>query len=247
MAKKRISLTLAEELVEQVDAEAGSQNANRSQLVEEIVREHFDSKGLDTAVILCGDSDVSGLEEHRGSPVLNHILEHLEDEGFRRVIMLVGRNARIKERFGPQHGALNLEYVEEEKPRGTAAALTNLEDRIERGFAVLNGHVITDVDFREMVELHRDEETVATMALTTVEDPSEYGVARLKGSKILGFVEKPDEGEEPSRLINAGAYILEPEIFDELEEDSLEEVFERLASHSRLAGYIYGGKWRKDF
>jgi NDP-sugar pyrophosphorylase family protein len=82
------------------------------------------------------------------------------------------------------------------------------------------------------------------LALTTVEDPSRYGVARLKGRRILGFEEKPAKGKEPSRLINAGTYIFDPEIFSHLDADSLEEVFEQLASQSSLSGYIYGGKWK---
>jgi len=119
-----------------------------------------------------------------------------------------------------------------------------VEDEIDDTFAVLNGHVLSDVNLEEISGLHREENYVATIALTTVEDPSSYGVARLKGSRILGFEEKPKPGEEPSRLINAGIYILEPEIFEHLKADSLEEVFEELASKNELSGYIYGGYWK---
>jgi NDP-sugar pyrophosphorylase family protein len=63
---------------------------------------------------------------------------------------------------------------------------------------------------------------------------------------ILGFEEKPDRGDEPSRLINAGTYIFEPEIFGILEHETIEEAFEQLARQQKLTGYIYGGEW-KDF
>lgn len=243
MAKKRVSLTLEEELVENIDEEASSKGLNRSQMVEDITGSYFENQSVQTAVILCGDPEARSLEEYREKPVLEHILEHLSSQ-VSRAILLVGKNkAEIENRFNGSFQGVVLNYVSEEEPRGTAAALRNVEDMVDRRFAVLNGHVLTDVDLRDMAEVHREEGTIATMALTTVENPSSYGVAKLKGSRILGFEEKPEAGEEPSRLINAGTYLLEPEIFNELDEDSLEEVFEKLASQSELSGYIYGGEW----
>ncbi|MFB6167024.1 MAG: sugar phosphate nucleotidyltransferase, partial [Candidatus Nanohaloarchaea archaeon] len=227
MAKKRVSLTLEESLVEKIDSEASKKGLNRSQTVEEIARKHFESRSIETAVVLCGDPEARSLEEHQGKPVLEHILEHLSGQ-VSRAVLLIGKNKEIEERFGSSYRGMALDYVSEENPRGTAAALRNVEDMVDRTFAVLNGHVITDVDLEEMAGLHREEGSLATIALTTVEDPSSYGVARLKGSQVLGFEEKPERGEEPSRLINAGTYLFDPEIFERLEEDSLEEVFEKL-------------------
>lgn len=243
MAKKRVSLTLDEKLVERIDSESERRDYNRSQMVEEIAENYFGQRGLDTAVVLCGDPEASSIQLYRGKPVLSHILDHLKEEGFQRVILLIGKNDKIRENFGSEYHGLALEYIEEDDPSGTAAALKKVEGKIEKEFAVLNGHVITDVDFQDMLKLHNEKDFPATMALTSVEKPSDYGVARLKGSRIKGFVEKPERGEEPSRLINAGTYILSPEIFSELEEDSLEEAFERMAQQDQLAGYIYGGEW----
>lgn len=96
-----------------------------------------------------------------------------------------------------------------------------------------------------MLRVHEEENPAATMALTAVENPSDYGVAELKGRRILGFKEKPEPGSEPSRLINAGTYILDPRIFDRLDHRSLENVFENLAEKGKLSGYIYGGEWRE--
>lgn len=243
MAKKRVSLTLDEDLVEKIDSEAERRDVNRSQMMEDVVREYFSQRGLDTAVILCGDEEVRTLEMYEGKPVLSHILDSLDSEGFQRVLLLIGQNHEIRERFGSGYRGLSLEYIEEEEPQGTAAALRKVKGRIEKDFAVMNGHVIADVDMQDMLRLHEENGVTATMALTAVQDPSEYGVARLKGSKILGFVEKPESGEEPSRLINAGTYIMSPEIFSMLGETSLEESFENLVDRSELAGYIYGGEW----
>lgn len=241
MSKKRISLTLEEDILQRIDAEAERTGSNRSNTVEEIAEDFFDRKGLDTAVVLCGDPELRSLELHKGRSILSHILDHLDDQEFSRVILLAGQNRdRLEDEFGRQYGDLSLEYVEEE-PRGTAAALGKLEEELNSSFAVLNGDVVAEVDFEEMLQTHRGEESVATMALTTVERPSNYGVARMKGSKVLGFEEKPEK--PPSRLINAGTYIVEPSIFDRMDSDTLELVFEHLAESRELTGYVYGGRW----
>lgn len=245
MAKKRVSLTLDESLVERVDAEADARDLNRSQLVEEVVESYFKQQGIDTAVILCGDPELKTLELYDGKPVLSHILDHLSDEGISRAVLLVGENQEIEQNFGSEYHGVALEYISEDEPEGTGAALKKVEDKIDSTFVTLNGHVIADVDLQDMLRVHEDSGSVATMALTAVEDPSNYGVARLKGRNILGFEEKPQPGEEPSRLINAGTYIFEPEIFDLIDRKSLEPVFKKLADSSELSGYIYGGKWEE--
>lgn len=245
MSKKRVSLTLEESLVERLDDESDREDLNRSQMVEEILSRHFDSQGLDTAVILCGDPELKSLELYNGRSILSNILENLSKQGITRGVLLTGQNKeRIRKEFGKSYEGINLEYFEEESVSGTASALSDLEAELNSPFLVVNGHVIADVDLDEMYRFHRSNDSVATMALTTVENPSDYGVARLKGRKIIGFEEKPDPGKEPSRLINAGTYILTPSIFKHLEAEDLEAVFEDLAKKDELSGYIYGGEWK---
>lgn len=245
MSKTRVSLTLDEQLVDRIDAEADRNDVNRSQQVEQILESHFNRQAIDTAVVFCGDESLKVLKEYKGRPVLEHVLEHLASEEITRAFLLVGRNeSEIRDEFGSSYNGVSLKYVSEEQPSGTAAALEKVSDRVSRTFIAVNGHVITDVDIKEMLEIHRDEDSVSTMALTSVEDPSGYGVVRLKGRKILGFEEKPESYEHLSRLINAGTYIFDPQIFGHLNPDSLEQVFEDLADREELSGYIYGGKWK---
>lgn len=244
MSKKRVSLTLEQDLVEKVDRESERQDRNRSQTVEEIISDHFENQGLKTAVVLCGGEELRSLKLHSGESVLSHILKHLSEQGINRAILLTGNNReRLEKEFGSCFNGVDLEYFSEEQPKGTAAALKQVEPELNSSFLVVNGHVIAEVDLDEMFRIHNDQDTLATMALTTVENPSDFGVARLKGQKILGFEEKPSPGEEPSRLINAGTYILEPGIFSSIEGPDLEIVFEKLANDSELSGYIYGGEW----
>lgn len=245
MPKQRVSLTIQESLVERVDSEADRKDVNRSQMVESILDSHFKKKGVDTAVVFCGDEELKTLELRNGKPVLSHVLDGLSEEGISRVILLVGQNDEIEENFGSEYSDLALEYVYEEEPKGTAAALSKVEDKIAETFLAVNGHVIADVDIQDMLNVHEEEGAVATMALTAVENPSEYGVARLKGRKVLGFEHRPESGDEPSRLINAGTYVLTPQIFSWLDADSMGSVFQGLASELELTGYIYGGDWQE--
>ena len=243
MGKKRVSLTLDEELVDRVDYEAGERDLNRSQQVEDMLEDYFSGRDLNTAVVFCGDSENKTLELYKGKPVLGRIIDNLSSEGISRVILLAGENEEaIREQFGTQYEDVALEYLQDEA-EGTATALSKVKNKLDETFVALNGHVVADVDLEDMLNVHREEDTLATMALTTVSSPSKYGVARLKGRKILGFEEKPETGEAPSQLINAGTYIFEPEIFEHLENSSLERVFERLADEGLLSGYIYGGRW----
>ena len=243
MAKKRVSLTLEEDIVDRLDVESSRKQVNRSQLIEGIIENYFQRQGIDTAVILCGDEEAKSLNIVEGRQVLHHILTHLSEKGVRRAILLTGQNREeIKENFGSEFEGVALEYYSGE-PNGTAKALLKVKDEVAETFLVLNSHVISDVDFDDMVKVHREEDKLATMALTTVEDPSKYGVVRMKGRQIKGFQEKPSEDEESSKLINAGTYIFEPAIFQKLDKNELNQVFEQLTSEDELTGYIYGGEW----
>jgi NDP-sugar pyrophosphorylase family protein len=87
---------------------------------------------------------------------------------------------------------------------------------------------------------------LVTIALTEVEDPSQYGVAKLEGNKILKFIEKPKKEEAPSNLINSGLYIIEPEVIDMISDGFVmleRAVFPKLAENGKLFGYPFLGQW----
>ncbi|MFB6158141.1 MAG: ribbon-helix-helix protein, CopG family [Candidatus Nanohalobium sp.] len=108
MSKRRISLTLDEGMVERIDTERENRDLNRSQMVEEIVEEYFRQRGIETAVIFCGDPELKTLELFNGKPVLSHIIEHLSEENISRAILLAGQNSEIEENFGSEYSGLLL-------------------------------------------------------------------------------------------------------------------------------------------
>ncbi len=88
---------------------------------------------------------------------------------------------------------------------------------VDSTFVAVNGDVLTDVDVTALIACHRRHQAWATLHLTAVDDPSRFGVVSTdEEGRVLAFVEKPAPGEAPSNLINAGTYILEPEVLDRI-------------------------------
>lgn len=110
-----------------------------------------------------------------------------------------------------------LHYAVEPEPLDTAGAIkfAARSAGIDETFIVANGDVLTDLDVSKLVDFHRGTGARATLHLTPVEDPSAYGVVVMDDAgRVQRFVEKPQPGTEPSRMINAGTYVFEPDVLD---------------------------------
>jgi len=113
---------------------------------------------------------------------------------------------------------------------------------------VLNGDIFADLSYTEILEAHKKNKALATIALCEVEDPTRYGVAELADNcRIKKFIEKPAKGAAPTNLINAGIYVLSPEIFSYIPKGktvSMErEVFPKLVEEGKLYGHVFQGLW----
>jgi mannose-1-phosphate guanylyltransferase len=185
-------------------------------------------------------------------PLLQWIFERLADGGVDEVVLAV--NALTKfyiQQHKPSKCGLKVRFsVDPPKtPLGTAGPLKKAEKLIghDGSFIMLNGDIYADINYRELFEAHKKSGAVATIALCKVDDPCSFGVAELEGNAIKRFVEKPPKGQAPSNLINAGAYVLSPEVFEYIPKGkavSIErEVFPKLAKEGKLRGHCIGGLW----
>jgi mannose-1-phosphate guanylyltransferase len=186
-------------------------------------------------------------------PLLQWTYEKLASNGVDEVILAVNKLTafHIKEQRVPRCGLkVKFSFDPPKMPLGTAGPIKKAEKLIghDEPFLVLNGDLITEINYREMLRAHAEGKAVATIALHEAEDPSRYGVAELAdGNSIKRFVEKPAKGTEPSKLINAGVYVLSPKIFSYIPEGrtvSMErEVFPMLAAENALYGHRVDGLW----
>ncbi|MFQ6054186.1 MAG: sugar phosphate nucleotidyltransferase, partial [Candidatus Bathyarchaeia archaeon] len=184
-------------------------------------------------------------------PLLDWTLRNLSEGGVDTVILAVNYMAEALVRYlGPTKFDLGIIYSREERPLGTGGPIRKAADLLADGepFLMLNGDIISDIDYRRLVDFHTRKGGLATIALFQVPDPSRYGAVEIDGDgRILRFVEKPEPGKAPSNLINAGIYVLDPQVIDYIPEGrsvSIEqEVFPVLAGERALYGFEAHGLW----
>lgn len=148
-------------------------------------------------------------------PFLEHMVDHLRQHHIQEIILAICYLPhRIQHHFGDgSEFGVRLTYVIEEHPLGTGGAVKNAERFLDSTFVVLNGDVFSDLDLTEMIQAHRDRSAKATIALTPVEDPTAYGVVETDAqSMVKCFIEKPSWERVTTNFINAGTYVLEPEV-----------------------------------
>src|SRR5689334_14877883 len=183
-------------------------------------------------------------------PFVAYMLEWLRGHGVDDVILSCGFMADgVRRVLGDGEGlGIRLRYLEEPKPLGTGGALKFAEDLLDERFFMLNGDVLTDIDLSAQLEQHERTGARATLALIPVEDPSAYGLVRREDDcSVKEFVEKPGPEQIDTNLINAGAYIIERDVIDEMAPAgtniSIErEVFPRLVGRG-LFGYEADAYW----
>jgi dTDP-glucose pyrophosphorylase len=164
-----------------------------------------------------------------GKPMLEHILERAKADGFQHFVVAVHYLGHmIEDYFGDgSRWQIEIEYLREDSPLGTAGALALLRPRPNVPFLVSNGDVLTDIHYSEVLDFHCRHHAAATMAVRQHEWQHPFGVVRTKGVDIIGFEEKPVTRSH----INAGIYVLEPAALDVLtagEQCDMPTLFSRL-------------------
>jgi len=184
----------------------------------------------------------------QGKTLTELVLDILKKYGVKDIILSVGYlYKKMQDHFGDgKKFGFNISYCIEKKPKGTAGPLILLP-KFKETFLMMNGDNLFDVDFEKFYKTHKDNKAIATIALTEVEDTSQYGVVKLEGQKIIGFVEKPKPAQAPSHFISSGYYILEPEVFNLVKNKEFamleKDVFPQLAEQGKLFGYYDPGQW----
>lgn len=152
-----------------------------------------------------------------GKPILQTIVEKFVSNGFVNIVMCVGYKSNVIQDFfkdGSRFGA-NIEYVFENKRMGTAGALTLLQNKPNQPFFVMNGDLLTNINFEHLFEFHTNNNSMATMCVREYDFQVPYGVVNAKNGKILSIDEKPVQ----RFFVSAGIYMLNPQCIDSISND----------------------------
>ena len=182
-----------------------------------------------------------------GRPHIAYVIDWLVRHGVDDVVVSCGFLAEgMRRALRELEPGVEIRYAEEPDARGTAGAIRFADEMLGERFLVLNGDVLCDLDLTALIAQHERTGARATIALYPVEDPTGYGlIHRRDDGEITEFVEKPKPDQIDTDEINAGAYLLERSVLDEIPPDvavSIErEVFPRLIGKGlygiRLEGY----------
>ncbi len=152
-------------------------------------------------------------------PFLEHVIRYLSKHQIKDIILAQGNLAQpIEDELGDgSQLGVKLNYVMEDTPLGTAGAVKNAERYLDETCLVLNGDIFTDLDITAMIDFHQERKAKVTIALTPVNDPTSYGLIETDAEgRITRFLEKPNRSQITTNTINAGTYVLEPEILTQI-------------------------------
>lgn len=170
-----------------------------------------------------------------GKPILETIIEGFKQYGYTNFVLSVNYKKEIIQNYFQNGEALgvNITYVEETKRMGTAGALSLLKAKPTRPFFVMNGDLLTQVNFDQLMEFHNEHNSMATMCVREYEYQVPYGVIETEGSNLVAIQEKPIH----KSYVNAGIYVLSPQILDYIPTDEFYDMptlFEELIDQQQL-------------
>ncbi|NUM25190.1 MAG: NDP-sugar synthase [Candidatus Buchananbacteria bacterium] len=188
----------------------------------------------------------------QGRSLTEHVFDIYKRAGVKKIYLSIAYMAdKMKEYFGDgSKFGFDIEYLEEPEAMGTAGPLLLLKKQgliPNENFFMCNGDNLFALDLEKMLRHHQGNNAAATIALTKVDDPTHFGIARLEGDKILEFVEKPSVEQAPSSYASSGYYILSPEVFDYLPDQDFvmveHDLWPALANAGRLFGFRSDAQW----
>jgi mannose-1-phosphate guanylyltransferase len=182
----------------------------------------------------------------RNRPYVQYMVDTMKTAGLDGVVFSMGYLPEpIQQYFAEKDlNGFSLDYVVEDQPLGTAGGIKNAEGYLEEGpFVATNGDILTGIDLAEVIQAHLDSEALATVTLTSVDDPTAYGLVEVDHRlRVKRFVEKPSSDEIHTSLVNAGIYVLEREVLNMIPEGrevSIErEIFPQLQAMGKLGAFV---------
>jgi mannose-1-phosphate guanylyltransferase len=189
----------------------------------------------------------------RNRPFMGYMLDFLRRGGLSGAVLSLGYLPDPIQAYLCSQQDLegfSVDYAVEDHALGTAGGIKNAEEYLDgETLVVVNGDVLAGMDLAKAIEVHNASDALATITLTSVEDPTAYGLVEVDHEMLVHrFIEKPAADEVTTNLVNAGVYVLEPEVLEMIpagREVSIErEVFPELRESGRLRAHISSSYWR---
>lgn len=183
---------------------------------------------------------------------MGYMLDFLRSGGVEGAVLSLGYLPdQIQEYLaGCDLDGFSVDYAVEDRALGTAGGIKNAEQYLDGGpIVVVNGDVLCGANLRAAVEQHKASDALATITLTSVEDPTAYGLVEVDHDMLVHrFIEKPAYDAVSTNLINAGVYVFEPEVLDMIpagREVSIErEIFPKIQARGRLRAHVSSSYWK---
>lgn len=178
-------------------------------------------------------------------PILETIIRNLHRHGFRRFYISINYLAsKVRDYFGDgSRFGVQIHYLEEEKRMGTAGALSLLSEETKLPLLVMNGDLLTQINFHHLMDFHADQQAEATLCVREFSFQVPYGVVRIDGSAVMGIEEKPHK----TCFVSAGIYALSPHLLQEIPKHThydMPELFNAiLARNGRVAAFPISEYW----
>src|SRR5919202_6600537 len=189
----------------------------------------------------------------RNRPFMGYMLDFLRRGGLSGAVLSLGYLPDPIQAYLRDQQDLNgfwVDYAVEDHALGTAGGIKNAEGYLDgETLVVVNGDVLTGMDLATAIRVHKETDALATITLTSVEDPTAYGLVEVDHEMhVHRFIEKPAADEVTTNLVNAGIYVQEPEVRDMIpagREVSIErEIFPQLQAMGRLRAHVSSSYWR---
>lgn len=251
-SKARLTITLSRDILKQVDRMIDNKTVrNRSHAIELLLRESLLSN-VTTAVILAGgvkNSDtIPPLRPIANSPLILLTIRHLISYGIKTIHILAGNNEpAIREILKPGlFMGSTIKVFKEDQPLGTAGAVKSIEDQLAyEPFIVLNGDILTDINLADFIAFHKNENTLATIAVKPRDAERKYGKVTLQGNKIRDFSET--NHSHGISIVNTGIYLFQPEVLKLIDAGGPaqfeQDIFPKLAAINELSAFFFQGIW----
>ena len=229
--KTKVSITIDEDLLNQIEELAKKQGINRSLYMEKLIMQHTRQVPV---LILATDAKINGKD--KAKPLVQHQLDYLKNEGFTEIFVSTD-SLELKKYLEKEQSEINIIF--EKQKIGSGGSLSAHAEKIGRRFIFMYCDELYELDLQELVKFHLRNKAGLTLVLQSAAKPSQYGVAVLEGSSVLRFEEKP--GKAGSHLIFTGVGVIDIPVARKLKKGKFEL---QLNNVENKYGYIYEGYWK---